>query len=119
MISIDFKKIGFIAKENGADGKISALYIVPKMTDHYFKYPSIIVCKVDLKALTASVPEKVSMRSIMANLLPMNPEKDNFDFLEQLLCQLPSDHQLRIISIYDPTIPMDNCTAGEGKSGLS
>jgi len=106
MISIDFKKIGFIAKENGADGNISTLYIVPKMNDHYYKYQSVIVCKVDLKALTVSVPEKVSMRSIMANLLPMNPREDHIDLLEQSLRQLPLDQQLRIISTYDPSIQM-------------
>jgi hypothetical protein len=100
MTSIDFNKIGFIAKENEADGKISTLYIVPKMNDHYYKYPSVIVCKVDLITLTVSVPERVSMRSIMANLLPINPREDNIGLLEQTLCQLPLDQQLKIISLY-------------------
>lgn len=100
MTYIDFNEIGFIAKENGADGKISALYVVPKMNDHYYKYHRVIVCKVDLKALTVSVPERVSMRSIMANLLPMNHKEDNIDLLEQSLRQLPLDQQLKIISLY-------------------
>lgn len=100
MTSIDFNKVGVIAKENGADGKISALYVVPTMKDHYYKYPSVMVCRVDLKALTVSVPERVSMRSIMANLLPIHPEEDDIDLLEQSLHQLPLDQQLRIISMY-------------------
>ncbi len=118
MITIDFKKIGFIAKENGADGKMSALYIVQKMNDHCYKYPYVYVCKADLKSQTVSARMKVSMGSIMANLMPMNPEEDNFDFLERLLCQLPSVQQLNIISLYDPTARMDNCKAGEGKRDL-
>ena len=100
MTFIDFSKVGFIAKENGPDGKISALYVVPTMTDHYYKYPTVIVCRVDLKALTVSVPERVPMGSIMANLLPIHLEEDNIDLLEQSLHQLPLDQQQRIISMY-------------------
>lgn len=100
MTSIDFSKVGFIAKESGADGKVCALYVVPTMSDHYFKYPSLIVCRVDLKALTVSVPERVSVRSITENLLPIHPEEDDIELLEQSLHQLPMDQQQRIISMY-------------------